>query len=130
MVAPMVTRRTALSAASFTDFGTLLRVLRRRAALTQRQLGLAVGYSEAQICRLEQRRRRPDPAVVAALFVPALRLADEPDLAARLHELAAAARSGSRPAPAGSPHGLATTSEPGAHAGDLAAIPSPPSHQV
>jgi transcriptional regulator with XRE-family HTH domain len=51
----MVTRRPALSVASFTDFGTLLRVLRRRAGLTQRQLGLAVGYSEAQICRLEQR---------------------------------------------------------------------------
>jgi len=45
----MVTRRTALSAMSFTDFGTLLRVLRHRARLTQRQLGIAVGYSEAQI---------------------------------------------------------------------------------
>jgi len=44
----MVTRRPALSVASFTDFGTLLRVLRRRAGLTQRQLGLAVGYSEAR----------------------------------------------------------------------------------
>ena len=74
-----------------TDFGTLLRVLRHRARLTQRQLGIAVGYSEAQISRLEQRRRRPDPAVVAALFLPALRLGAEPELAARLNELAAAA---------------------------------------
>jgi hypothetical protein len=47
MVAPMVTRRAALSASSFTDFGTLLRVLQRRARLAQRELGLAVGYSEA-----------------------------------------------------------------------------------
>jgi DNA-binding XRE family transcriptional regulator len=75
----------------FTDFGTLLRVLRHRARLTQRQLGIAVGYSEAQISRLEQGRRRPDPAVVAALFLPALRLGPEPELAARLHELALSA---------------------------------------
>jgi transcriptional regulator with XRE-family HTH domain len=96
MAALMVTRRAALSAFSFTDFGTLLRVLRRRARLTQRQLGLAVGYSEAQISRLEQHKRLPDPAVVAALFLPALRLGAEPELAARLHELAVLAR-GNRP---------------------------------
>ena len=77
----MLTRRATLSAASFSDFGTLLRVLRRRARLTQRELGLAVGYSEAQISRLEQAKRRPDPTVIAALFLPALRLGGEPDLA-------------------------------------------------
>ena len=122
MVAAMVTRRTALSAMSFTDFGTLLRVLRHRARLTQRQLGIAVGYSEAQISRLEQGRRLPDPAVVAALFLPALRLSAEPELAARLHELAVAARSGAPPA--------TPETVPGARAADLAAIPSLPSHHV
>ena len=61
----MLTRRATLSAAAFSDFGTLLRVLRRRARLSQRELGLAVGYSEAQISRLEQARRRPDPTVIA-----------------------------------------------------------------
>ena len=39
----MLTRRGALAASSFTEFGTLLRVLRLRARLTQRELGLAVG---------------------------------------------------------------------------------------
>src|SRR5215469_16924203 len=92
MVTLMVTRRETLPASSFTDFGTLLRVLRRRAQLTQRELGLAVGYSEAQISRLEQRKRLPDPAVVAALFLPALDLSAEPDVATRLHDLARQAR--------------------------------------
>lgn len=84
MVTPMVARRPSLSASSFTDFGTLLGVLRRVAMLTQRELGIVVGYSEAQICRLEQGGRLPAPAVVAALFLPGLRLGTEPDLAARL----------------------------------------------
>jgi hypothetical protein len=70
VVAPIVTRRVGLPLSSFTDFGTLLRVLRRGARLTQRDLGIAVGYSEAQISRLEQGKRLPDPAVVGALFVP------------------------------------------------------------
>jgi len=128
MVAAMVTRRTALPAMSFTDFGMLLRVLRHRARLTQRQLGIAVGYSEAQISRLEQGRRRPDPAVVAALFLPALRLAAEPELAARLHELAVAARGGVAPGTRSPPASPETV--PGARAADLAAIPSLPSHHV
>ena len=63
----MVARHMQLPPASFTEFGTLLRVLRRGARLTQRDLGIAVGYSEAQISRLEQGRRLPDPAVVAEL---------------------------------------------------------------
>jgi len=67
----VVTRRPALAPSSFADFGSL-RMLRRRARLTQRDLGIAVGYSEAQISRLEQHKRLPDPAVVAALFLPAL----------------------------------------------------------
>jgi helix-turn-helix protein len=59
-VAPTASSRATLAASSFTDFGTLLRVLRHRARLTQRQLGIAVGYSEAQISRLEQGRRAGD----------------------------------------------------------------------
>ena len=78
---------------SFTSFGELLHFLRRRARLTQLELGIAVGYSEAQISRLEQNKRLPDLTAVAALFMPALDLADEPGLAARLMELAAHSRS-------------------------------------
>src|SRR5690349_17837141 len=86
-------------------FGELLRYLRRRVRLTQRELGAVVGYSEGQICRLEQSQRRPDPTTVAALFLPALQLGDEPRLAQRLLELATSARTaasgpGAAPAPA------------------------------
>jgi DNA-binding XRE family transcriptional regulator len=63
LVGATMSRRTALPASSFTDFGSLLRVLRLRARLTQRQLGMAVGYSEAQISRLEQGKRMPDPVL-------------------------------------------------------------------
>src|SRR6516165_5927690 len=100
----MIAPRIGLPASSFTDFGTLLRILRRGARLTQRDLGLAVGYSEAQISRLEQGKRLPDPAVVAALFVPSLGLSAEPVVARRLHALAQAARDardGPAPASAG-----------------------------
>src|SRR5580693_9514742 len=122
----MVARRMELPAASFADFGTLLRVLRRGARLTQRDLGIAVGYSEAQISRLEQGKRLPDPAVVAALFVPSLGLSGEPELASRLHALALAARNArERPGPGLAddgrrPDGAAT------HRDDLAAIPLAP----
>jgi ATP/maltotriose-dependent transcriptional regulator MalT len=140
----MLTRRATLSAASFSDFGTLLRVLRRRARLTQRELGLAVGYSEAQISRLEQAKRRPDPTVIAALFLPALRLGGEPELAARLHELAVLSRSadaadrrrGAGPYPAVTGAAAPPAAEPvpagrlAARAADVAALPPPPSYHV
>ena len=127
----MIAPRIGLPVSSFTEFGTFLRVLRRGARLTQRDLGIAVGYSEAQISRLEQGTRLPDPAVVAALFVPSLGLSNQPELAGRLHSLAQAARDGgSRPEPCAvqpesDPHrddgdGAAT------HPDDLAAIPAAP----
>ena len=83
---------TTLPPAALASFGALLKHLRRRARLTQRELSIAVGYSEAQISRLEQSQRLPDLATLAALFVPALGLEAEPDTAARLLALAAQAR--------------------------------------
>lgn len=76
----------------FTTFGDLLRHLRRRARMTQRDLGQAVGYSEAQIARLEGGSRLPDVVAVKGVFVEALDLKREPALAARLVELAEKAR--------------------------------------
>ncbi|MEZ4863807.1 MAG: tetratricopeptide repeat protein [Caldilineaceae bacterium] len=73
-------------------FGALLRQLRRRAGLTQGQLALLVGFSVAQISRLESNERLPDPTLITEKFLPALALAEEPHLAQRLLELAAAAR--------------------------------------
>src|SRR5262245_33999834 len=113
----MVVRPMETGGTDHDDFGALLRYLRRKARLTQRELGMAVGYSEAQISRLEQRRRPPDPAAVAALFVPALRLAGQSDTGRRLVELAKRAR---RPALAA----------PVDTAADLAEIPPQPEHAV
>jgi ATP/maltotriose-dependent transcriptional regulator MalT/DNA-binding XRE family transcriptional regulator len=77
---------------SFQTFGELLHYLRRRARLTQRDLAIAVGYSEAHISRLESNQRLPDQTTLLALVVPALDLDDDPPAVARLLELAAAAR--------------------------------------
>ncbi|NJO83487.1 MAG: helix-turn-helix transcriptional regulator, partial [Blastochloris sp.] len=56
------------------SFGARLRLLRRRARLTQAELGRAVGYSDAQISRLEMGRRPPDLSTLVALVFPALGL--------------------------------------------------------
>jgi predicted ATPase/transcriptional regulator with XRE-family HTH domain len=94
----MPTSRSPVSAAAFATFGELLRYLRTRARLTQRELSIAVGYSEAQVSRLEHNHRPPDLAAIAALFVPALDLRDDPEAVARLLELAAQARGEALPA--------------------------------
>jgi predicted ATPase/DNA-binding XRE family transcriptional regulator len=93
-------RTTAIAADAFATFGELLKYLRRRAGLTQRELAIAVGYSDTQISRLEKNQRAADPATVAALFVPALLIQGEPQVAARLIQLAAAAREKLVPDPA------------------------------
>jgi serine/threonine-protein kinase len=71
-----------------TTFGELLRYLRRRAGLTQTQLSIAVGYSDAQISRLEQNLRLPNLATVQARFLPVLKLKNEPAARERLLHLA------------------------------------------
>ncbi len=75
--------------AKFTTFGDLLRFLRRRAGITQVELSIAVGYSDPQISRLEQNLRLPDIPTLEARFVPALGIKDEPEVIARLLDLAA-----------------------------------------
>jgi hypothetical protein len=85
----MSARTPAKAFESMTTFGDLLRYLRRRAGLTQTELSIAVGYSHGQISRLEQNQRPPDLATIAARFIPALHLDDEPALQTRLLELAA-----------------------------------------
>ncbi|HSL46133.1 MAG TPA: helix-turn-helix domain-containing protein [Anaerolineales bacterium] len=92
----------SLSHDSFQTFGDLLRYLRRREHLTQLELSIAVGYSDAQITRLEKNQRRPDVAALKALFIPALRIENEPELITRFLELAESARQEEAPA-----HGIA-----------------------
>src|SRR5512143_1350902 len=84
---------------TFVTFGDLLKYLRRRQRLTQLELSIAVGYSEAQISRLEQDQRLPDLTAIKALFIPALHLEDESQLAAHFLELAQSARQDDAPTP-------------------------------
>jgi predicted ATPase/transcriptional regulator with XRE-family HTH domain len=86
----MLISASANQSEPFATFGSYLRFLRRRARLTQRELAVAVNYSEGQICHLERGRRAPELATLAALFVPALYLDQAPDESARLLALAAA----------------------------------------
>ncbi len=89
---------------AFVTFGDLLKYLRRRERLTQLELSIAVGYSEAQISRLEKNQRLPDLAAVNALFIPALHLEEEPALAAQLLALAQSARQEDAPLPGVAPY--------------------------
>ena len=93
-----------LSPTAFTSFGDLLKYLRRREQLTQLELSIAVGYSEAQISRLEKNQRLPDLSAVKALFVPALHLENEPQLINLFLELAESARQEDAPAPGIAPY--------------------------
>jgi len=89
---------------SFQTFGDLLRYLRRRERLTQLELSIMVGYSEAQMTRLEKNQRRPDSMAVRALFIPALHIEQEPEWVARLLELAQSARQEDAPVPGFAPY--------------------------
>jgi WD40 repeat protein/transcriptional regulator with XRE-family HTH domain len=99
-------RTTSVSIAldHFTTFGDLLKYLRRRDGLTQRELSIAVGYSDTQISRLEQNERMPDLATLTARFLPALHIEDQPEVAERLLELAATMRREDAPAVGLSPY--------------------------
>ena len=88
----MTVNKKSISRSHAETFGSQLRYLRKRAQLTQRELAIAVGYSEAHISRLERSERLPDLSTLAALFVPALGLEDEPEIIAQFLELAAIAR--------------------------------------
>ncbi|MEW5959909.1 MAG: NB-ARC domain-containing protein, partial [Chloroflexota bacterium] len=92
-------RNSAILPDQFTTLGELLKYLRRRVGLTQRELAIAVGYSDTQISRIEQNQRAPDQAMLTAQFVPALELEHEPDWAARLVELAVEAHHRAATAP-------------------------------
>lgn len=73
-------------------FGDSLRALRKRALLTQAELGEAVGYSPGHINALELSQRAPDTEPLVSMFVPALGLQTEHDLASRLLASAEALR--------------------------------------
>ena len=57
---------TAITPDQFSSFGELLKYLRRQARITQRELAIAVGYSDTQISRIEQNQRVPGNPTYAA----------------------------------------------------------------
>jgi predicted ATPase/DNA-binding XRE family transcriptional regulator len=81
---------SAITPQSFTSFGELLRYLRERVELSQKELAAQVGYHYSYMSRIEKNQRTPDPKTLLARFIPALVLDDEPQWTARLLELAGA----------------------------------------
>ena len=87
----------AVSPVQFSTLGELLKYLRKREELTQRELAIQVGYSDSEISRIEKNHSIPDAATLKALFVPALHLEHEPPWVERLLELARQAHLGELP---------------------------------
>lgn len=77
-----------ITPASFTTFGELMRYLRVRAHLSQRQLAAIVDYHYSYISRLEKNQHSLAQVVLMARFVPALNLQGETEWVKRLLELA------------------------------------------
>jgi len=80
---------STLTPESFNNFGELLRFLRERAELSQRELALQVGYHYSYMSRIEKNERMPDSATLMARFIPALGLDNDPQWTERLLRLAA-----------------------------------------
>jgi DNA-binding XRE family transcriptional regulator len=77
------------------SFGPLLRRLRKRVGMSQRDLATVLGYSGSLISSLEKEQRLPDLQAVITRFIPALGLQDDPPTAAVL--IACAAARGQQP---------------------------------
>ena len=94
----------SLALERFTNFGDLLPLpAPAGSGSPQRELSIAVGYSHDQISRLELNQRLPDMATISARFIPVLDLEDEPQVAARLMELAAELTIQETPSPGEAP---------------------------
>jgi predicted ATPase len=68
----------------FKTFGELLRFARKRAHLTQHELGSQIGYHHSYISYLEKNLRLPDKAILLGRIVPALGLENDAELVERL----------------------------------------------
>lgn len=84
----MPKRTQFLDLSTFSTFGALLKALRERAGLTQRELARQVGYHYSYLSRLEKNVRRPDEMTLRTRFIPALRIQNDPTLVERFLELA------------------------------------------
>lgn len=80
----MPKNRETLPVEKFRTFGELLRYARKRAHLTQHELGSQIGYHHSYISYLEKNLRMPDKAVLLGRIVPALGLETESEIVERL----------------------------------------------
>ncbi len=87
----MEQKSTGISPQSFSSFGKLLRYLRERAHLSQRELAAAAGYHHSYISYMERDARIPDAETIQARFVPALQIELQDKWIARLLQLASEA---------------------------------------
>ena len=110
-------------------FGPLLKTLRKRAGMTQRDLAAALGYSESLISSLEKAQRQPDLQAVSERFIPALGLQDDPQTAAVLIEQAALAR-GERPPTSVTFQRTVQTVVQEEHAAEIPLLPSSPTQLI
>lgn len=84
----MPTQNLISTPITFQKFGELLRFLRKRAHLSQRELAALVGYHFSHISRIENELHIPDETILKTRFFPALKLNDQPEWGERLLELA------------------------------------------
>lgn len=80
--------RSCMVYSNINTFGAMLKLLRRRAGLTQAQLGAMVGYSNTLIARFESNTRRPDVEEICPKLIDALGVADQPAVRQKFIELA------------------------------------------
>jgi len=113
---------TAVSPESFHNFGNLLRYLRKRAELSQRELALHVGYHYSYMSRIESNEHIPHPAMLMARFVPALGLEKDPVWTHRLLELATADKVGQAASAESKPVSVESVTD-----SDASDLESPPS---
>ncbi len=73
----MVKKTDSLNPENFNTMGKLLRYLRERAHLTQRELAAKVDFHYSYISRVEKDQHSPDLATITARFIPALDLENE-----------------------------------------------------
>jgi predicted ATPase len=85
----MASEKKGILPESFTTFGELLRFLRVRNGLSQREFAAQVGYHYSHVNRFEKNiRTPPDRATLLATFAPVLKIENEPIWLAHLLKLA------------------------------------------
>jgi predicted ATPase/DNA-binding XRE family transcriptional regulator len=87
----MSERKSSFAPQQFSTLGELLRYLRERAHLTQRELAAQIGYHHTYISYVEKNQRVPAKSALLGRFVPVFGLEEEPQIVELLLQLEKAA---------------------------------------